>query len=339
MKLGNFPYPENALILAPLSGYTDLAYRHAARRCGCRFAFTEMVDVASLTYARKRSEGMLRRGEDEDFLGVQLVGADHEFIRRAVDVVNEYSFDLLDFNLGCPVPKVAKKGAGAELGRHCDRALACFEILASRSRFPLSAKIRIVSESEPELTLELARGLAELGARAITVHGRVKEAYYSGEVHFELIRMVREALPEVQVVANGGVTGLAKYEEIRSRTGCSAVMLARGAMGNPWIFRELRDGAGYLPPTLDEWFEVVHDHIWEMIKLYGEESAMRMARKILHDYFKGRGFRSEFKAKISFLNTAAQFEAFLCEARREHSESYWRRVENDPVCERRLRRE
>ena len=111
-----FPYPENALVLAPLSGYTDLAYRRAARSCGCRYAFTEMVDAASLAYARKRSESMLRRGEDESFLGVQLVGANLEHLKIALDVLNEYSFDILDFNLGCPVPKVAKKGAGAELG-------------------------------------------------------------------------------------------------------------------------------------------------------------------------------------------------------------------------------
>ena len=101
------PYPPDALILAPLSGYTDLPYRRAARECGCRFAFTEMVDAASLAYARKRSEGMLLRGEEEEFLGVQLVGADHEFLKKAVDVLNEYDFSLLDFNLGCPVPPVS----------------------------------------------------------------------------------------------------------------------------------------------------------------------------------------------------------------------------------------
>ena len=124
-------YPEDALILAPLSGYTDLPYRRAARSGGCRYAFTEMVDAAALTYARKRSEGMLLRGAEEEFLGVQLVGSDPEYLRRAVDVVNEYEFDLLDFNLGCPVPKVSKKGAGAELGRHLDAALLGLPVLAA----------------------------------------------------------------------------------------------------------------------------------------------------------------------------------------------------------------
>ncbi len=334
----DFLYPENALILAPLSGYTDLPYRRAARRCGCRFAFTEMVDAASLTYARKRSEGMLLRGNDEDFLGVQIVGADHEFLKCSADVTNEYEFNLLDFNLGCPVPKVAKKGAGAELGRYCDEALACFEILASRSRFPLTAKIRIVSETDADATLTLAKGLASLGARAVTIHGRIKEAFYSGAVHFDLIRQVREALPGVQIIANGGVTCRAKYDEIRRETGCRAVMLARGAMGNPWLFRELTDGDDYLPPTLDEWFDVVETHVREMIALYGEEAAMRIARKILHDYFKGRGFHSEFKSRISFLCTEAEFDEFMTAARGEHAESYWQRIEADPAVERRLRR-
>ena len=329
-------YPDDALILAPLSGYTDLAYRRAARRCGCRYAFTEMVDAASLACARKRSEGMLLRGEEETFLGVQLVGADHEFLKRAVDVVNEYRFDVLDFNLGCPVPKVAKKGAGAELGRHCDRALACFALLAERSRFPLSAKIRIVSEVEAAPTVELARGLAALGARAITIHGRVKEAFYSGPVHFEILRAVREALPRVQIVANGGVTCRAKYDEIRRETGCGAVMRARGAMGNPWLFRELAEGDSR-PPTFSEWRDAVRLHILEMIGLYGEESAMRIARKILHDYFRGRGFRGEYRSRISFLTTRGGFERFLEEAGREYSPC--RRAENaaGPQNERALR--
>ena len=312
-----FPYPDEALVLAPLSGYTDLAYRRAARSCGCRYAFTEMVDAASLAYARKRSESMLLRGEDESFLGVQLVGANLEHLKIALDVLNEYAFDILDFNLGCPVPKVAKKGAGAELGRHIDRALECFSLFRERSRHRLSAKIRIVDAEDPAPTLALAKGLAELGAEAITIHGRIKEAFYSGPVAFRQIRLVREALPDVQIIANGGVTGRESYEEIRRETGCGAVMLARGAMGNPWLFRELAEGGEYAPPTIAQWSEVVRNHIYGMIDLYGEESAMRIARKILHDYLRGRGFRGEFRSRISFLCTRTEFDAFLAAAPQE----------------------
>ncbi len=310
-KRNEFPYPDHALLLAPLSGYTDLPYRRAARKCGCIYAFTEMIDAAALAYARKRTEAMLLRGEDESFLGVQLVGANQEHLKVALDVLNEYDFDVLDFNLGCPVPKVAKKGAGAELGRRLEQALACYALFGERSRHRITAKIRIVDALDPAPTLTLAKGLAELGARAITIHGRIKEAFYAGPVNYDIIRQVREALPQVQIIANGGVTGPEKYDEIRRESGCGAVMLARGAMGNPWLFRELTERESYLPPSLDEWLSIMREHIREMVELYGEDSAMRIARKILHDYFRGRGFQSEIRSRISFLCTWADFDVFL----------------------------
>ena len=331
-----FPYKSQALLMAPLSGYTDLPYRRAARRCGCQYAFTEMVDAASLTYARKRSEGMLLRGSEEDFLGLQLVGANHDFLRCAADVANEYDFSLLDFNLGCPVPKVAKKGAGAELGRNIDEALRCFEILKQYSRFPLTAKIRILSADDPAPTLRLCQGLAELGAKAITIHGLIKEVFYSGPVNCGFIRMVREALPHVQIIANGGVTGLASYRKMVRETGCDAVMLARGAMGNPWLFKELQEGDAFVPPDLDELFDVMHQHVLGMVQLYGEEGAMRIARKVVYDYIRGRGFHSNVKAAVSALSTLADFNDFLKLARASHAESYFRQQEQTPM-DRRLR--
>jgi len=306
----SFLYPDDAIIAAPLSGFTDLPYRHIARRYGCRYAFTEMVDVASLTFARARGEKMLVRGADEDFLGIQIVGSNHEFIKTAVDVLNGYDFNVLDFNLGCPVPKVAKKGAGAELGRRLDQALACFALIRERSRHRISAKIRIIAEDDPAPTLALAKGLAQIGAEAITIHGRIKEAFYSGPVHFDIIRHVREALPATQIIANGGIMDKASYDLIRKETGCSAVMTARGAMGNPWLYQELTR-ADFLPPSREEVAQVMRDHIYELIDFYGENTAMKLSRKLLHDYFKGRGFPKSLKNEISFLETRASFDIFI----------------------------
>jgi len=303
-------YPADAIIAAPLSGFTDYPYRRVARRYGCRYAFTEMVDVASLTFARARGEKMLVRGADEDFLGIQIVGSNHEFIKVAVDVLNGYDFNVLDFNLGCPVPKVAKKGAGAELGRHLDQALGCFALIRERSRHRISAKIRIIAEDDPAPTLALAQGLAQIGAGAITVHGRIKEAFYSGPVYFDIIRAVREALPATQIIANGGIMDKAGYDLIRRETGCTAVMVARGAMGNPWLYRELADG-DFLPPPREEVAQVMQDHIYDLIDFYGETTAMKLSRKLLHDYFKGRGFPKTLKNEISFLETRASFDIFI----------------------------
>ena len=304
-------YPEGALVLAPLSGFTDLAYRRSARRHGCRFAFAEMVDVASLAHTPARGLALAKRGEDEEFLGVQLVGSDPEWLKRSCDELNEREFSLLDFNLGCPVAKVVKKGAGAALGRDIDRALACFRILSARSRFPVTAKLRILTHDDPAPTVKLATGLAELGARAITVHGRVLEDFYSGPVRADIISAVREAVAKfgVQVVANGGVRDRASCEALRRASGCSVVMIAQGAMGNPWIFDELANGAP--PPTLEEWKDEVRTHVSEMVALYGEASAMRQARKIVHDYLKGRGFPAAYRDKASHLSTWDEFRVWL----------------------------
>ena len=306
-------YPESAVILAPLSGYTDWAYRRAARRCGCRFAFTEMVDCSSLVYASGRGELMLRRGEDEDFLGVQLVGAIPEHLAIAAEKLNAHEFSLLDLNLGCPVPKVYGKGAGAALGRNPELALRCFEAIAEKSRFPLTVKLRIVHAGDPEPTVDLVKKLVERGACAVTIHGRTREAFYTGEVNFGIIRAVREAVPDVPVIANGGIVSVETAEEMRRETGCTRLMLAQGAMGNPWLFGKICDGKD--DPDLEEWKDIVHGHISDMVTLYGEEIALRNARKIVHDYLKGRGFPSGLRAEASVLATMKDLEKLLSMAR------------------------
>ena len=175
----------------------------------------------------------------------------------------------------------------------------------------MTAKLRILTHDAPGPTVKLATGLAALGARAITVHGRVLEDFYTGAVRADIIAAVREAVAPlgVQVVANGGVRDRESYETLRRGSGCSAVMVAQGAMGNPWIFGELADGAP--PPTLDEWKCEVRTHVSEMIGLYGEASAMRQARKIVHDYLKGRGFPAAYRDKASHLSTWDGFRAWL----------------------------
>ena len=304
-------YASDALILAPLSGFSDAPYRRSARSCGCRYAFTEMVDASSLVFAFDRSKELLFRGADESFLGVQLLGGRCDRLREAVERLNDFDFDVLDFNLGCPVPKVAKKCAGAELGLHPEEAARCFETVVRYSRFPVTAKLRILDEEDPEPTLRLCRLLVENGARALTVHGRVKQAFYSGPVHFGIIRAVREAFPEIEVIANGGVRSRSSYDEIRRRTGCSRVMVATGSMGNPWIFRELADPAAEGGPSAAEWRRVIEEQSAGMIALYGEANACRRARKIFHDYLKGRGFPGSLRAVASQTSSAADLAAWL----------------------------
>jgi nifR3 family TIM-barrel protein len=304
-------YEPDALVLAPLSGFTDAPYRRSARRCGCRYAFTEMVDAASLTFAFDRSKDLLLRYEDETFLGVQLLGGNADHIKEAVLKLNDFHFDVLDFNLGCPVPKVAKKCAGAELGLHYDEAIRCFDTVAKYSKFPVTAKIRILDMDDPEPTLKLCRGLVNCGARALTVHGRVKKAFYSGTVHHEIIKAVHDTFPEIEVIANGGVNSVESYQIMKERTGCTRVMLATGAMGNPWLFRQLRDPEHFTRPSFQEWRAVIEEQSRGMVELYGSECAFRHARKIFHDYLKGRGFNGSLRAVASATSCEADLKAWL----------------------------
>ncbi len=300
-------YPENALILAPLSGFTDLPYRRAARRCACRFAFTEMVDAASIAYSPARAENLLLRGADEEFLGVQLVGADLRLLEIASRFLAGRDFDLVDLNLGCPVPKVVKKGAGAALGMDIERAPRALETIVRNVKLPVTAKFRILSDSDPAPSVELARRLVDAGAQALTVHGRTRDRFYAGQVHYEIIRAVAESV-KVPVIANGGIHDPVSAQVAREQSGCSRLMLAQGAMGNPWLFSILSGGA---PPTLGEWKSMVHTHVAEMVELYGEATAMKLARKICHDYLRGRGFAAGFRAQASGLTTFRQLENLL----------------------------
>ena len=303
-------YPVEAVLAAPLSGYTDLPYRRSLRRQGCLFAFTEMVDAASIAYSNNNSAELLYRGEDEKFLAVQLVGSDLEHLRIAIDHINEHEFDVFDFNLGCPVPKVAKKHAGAALGKDIPNALKCFELLASRSRFPITAKIRILDETDPASTLELVQGLASLGARAITIHGRVMAKFYSGEVFTDIISACVAAVPDTQIIANGGIMSLVDAEELKRKSNCSAVMLARGMMGNPWLFNEVQQKEAYIPPTVDEWAAEMTLHIEEMAAYYGESRGLTLSRKLVLDYLRGRGFGGESKNRASGLSNLDEFYRF-----------------------------
>jgi len=301
-------YPEDAAILAPMSGFTDLPFRRAARHFGCRFAFTEMVDVSSLAYAPERTKSVLLRGDDEPFLGVQLVGSNLENARKSTLYLNQFNFDVLDLNMGCPVPKVLKNAAGAWFSRHIDEAVRFFETVKSATHFPLTAKIRVASFEDPAPTLALVRALENAGADAVTIHGRTQEKIYAGPVSYSVIAACRATL-KIPVIANGGGMDVASCRQLKQKTGCSRIMVARGAQGNPWIFASLAEGHDRMP-NRTELNDVMTEHVAGLCALYGEEAGMKIARKIIHDYLKGRGFSGSARDRASHLCTFAEYETF-----------------------------
>lgn len=330
------PYRSGGAILAPLSGYTDLPYRRSARRFGCRWAFTEMIDAGSLVFGNEKTLRFINRGPDEAWLGAQLIGSDLDTLREASRVLNDHDFDVLDFNLGCPAPKVIRKGEGAALGRDLNKAANAFRTLAETSRFPVTAKIRVLSETDPEPTVALAQALAREGARAVVVHARLQSAFYSGPVHHAMIAAVREAL-DIPVVANGGVVDWRTRDQARDATGCETVMVARGAMGNPWLFAELSNPATFKPPTPLELSAEMERHVLEVIGYYGEALGTRISRKLILDYLRGRGFPGALKNKVAKLLSIGDVREFIDEVGGGPSPRYWTWLRGNPTAPRRLR--
>ena len=307
--------PYTRVYLAPLAGYTDLPFRRACRRQGCHYAFTALVDAGALAYGNPHNEAILRRGEEEPWLGTQLLGSDPELIGRAARLLNERRFERVDLNLGCPVKKVVQRGAGAALGLRREEAARCAEVLVRESVHPVTAKIRVLAARDPAPTVALALALQECGIRALTIHGRIVDRIYAGPVACGVISAVREAL-HIPVIANGGVFGRVDAEGLVRHSGCEEIMVARGAIGNPWVFRELLEPDA-TPPTHEEICDTVGEHVEGMIEEYGERNAMRNARKIILAYLVGRGYARELRGRMGEVSTRQEFLEVLRDVRRE----------------------
>ena len=302
-----------ANLLAPLAGYSDEPFRRVCRKTGCFYAFTPLVDAQAVVHAKDRNRTLLHRGEGEPWLGVQLLGSVPAVLAEAARRLRDSDFQVLDFNLGCPVPKVYKRGAGAALLENPDLATACVAALASASDIPVTAKIRVLDSGDPSATVRFCERLTSAGVSALTIHGRVREQYYSGPVDTDCIRAVREALP-VPVIANGGVFTGHDARLLRQTTGCSRIMVARGAIGNPWVFREV-DNPEAAPPSHAEVCSCLEEQLRGMIDLYGETIAMRTGRKVIAAYLKGRGTPRSMRWNAMQLTRTVEFDRFLRQLR------------------------
>ena len=317
-------YPKNAVIMAPLAGYTDIPYRHSLRRHGCYFAFTEMIDTGSLIYAKGRTRNFLDRSNDEEWLGIQIVGNKINEVEKAVEIINEYEYSVIDLNIGCPTPKVAKKGKGAGLAKEPDHAAKLIDLMVKKSRFPVTAKIRIQDTTDSIATIALVKKLEDAGASAVTIHGRLEKAIYSGPCYANIIKAVRESVG-IQIIANGGVNSYEAYYKLRNDSSCTEIMIARGAMGNPWIFEEIDKGQRkYI--NSDKLCNEMETHIFELASYYEEIMAMKLSRKIILDYLQGRGYPRELKCKVVKIKSINDFKEFMKLIRKGPSERYLKSI-------------
>ena len=314
-------YPENSLIMAPLAGYTDVPYRKSLRRHGCKYAFTEMVDSGSLVFGQGRTRNFLDRYEGEEWLGTQLVCGKLDEVAEAVEIINQGEYSVLDLNVGCPTPKVVRKGKGAGLARDPELAAKILSVMAKKSRFPVTAKIRIQDIENPEPTIYLAKKLEDAGAQVITIHGRLVKAIYSGPCYADIIKAVKESI-KVPVIANGGVMSVEDYYFIKEQTKCSRVMVARGAMGNPWLFEEIGTGCKRYIST-EELVEEIYTHIYQLVDYYQDDiTSMKLSRKIILDYLQGRGYPRALKCDVAKIITVEDFKDFMKEVEKGPSQRY-----------------
>jgi len=324
-------YPNNSYIMAPLTDYTDYPFRNSIRRHGAKYMFTQMIDAGALVWSKRtgkrlaeKNEKIITRRTDEDWVGVQLLGNQPEIIAEAVEILNDYDFDVLDLNMGCPMKKVTKRGCGAAMVDDPDLALWCLETMIAKSRIPVTGKIRIIDYENPEPNLNWAKRLENTGIKALTVHGRVRSAIYSGDPSFAVLKAIDEAL-DIQVIANGGIMSADDALTMKEKTGMSCGMIARGAIGNPWIFEELkpefmakvdalRQAGKVVPafaPSHQQLIDEMKLNFAEMVEFHGEETATRVARKVILSYLKGRGYASVWRDQVGRLSSALAYSDFF----------------------------
>lgn len=316
MKIGRLLLKNN-VFLAPMAGVTDLPFRTIVREFGCGLAFTEMVSAAGLVLGTGKTRRYLDSSPVDRPLGVQLFGVDPETLAAAARIAAVRGADLLDMNMGCPVKKVVKTGAGAALMRDPKRAAAILKALKGASDLPLTVKIRAGWRQREINALEIGRIAEECGADAVILHPRTAEQGFGGRSDWGLIAVLKARLG-IPVIGSGDIRSPEDAARMFNETGCDAVMVGRGALGNPWIFGNILShlsGGDVCPPSLAEREETIRRHLALAIDYYGEKIGTRDFRKHLLWYTKGlRGgaqFRKEAgKVKDRFSTLAALQEYF-----------------------------
>mgnify|MGYP000943734371 CR=1 FL=1 len=296
---------EGTAVLAPLASVTSAPFRQICLEHGCSFAVTEMVASEALVRDARKSLRRTERAASERVLVVQLFGADPRVMAQAAALVVERSgASILDVNMGCPVRKILGGGAGVALMRDPERAEAIVRemIRAVDGRVPVTVKMRAGWDDESITAPELARRLEGAGVAAVCVHARTKEQVHSGRSRSEVIRLVREAV-RIPVIGNGGIRSAGDAREMMEASGCDAVMVGRGALGNPWIFSSIRDGLdGH--PSVEERFAVIRRHFELYVAHSGEATAAREMRKHLCWYLRGLPGSAMVRARLQGLSTS-----------------------------------
>lgn len=313
LSIGNITLDGN-IILAPMAGVTDLPFRLLCKEQGADLICTEMVSAKGIFYNNKNTEDLLRINERERPVSLQLFGADPDIISEMAKKIEDRNFDILDINMGCPVPKVVNNGEGSALLKNIPLAAKIIEKTVNAIHKPVTVKFRKGFQNGECQAIEMAKAAEAAGAAAVAVHGRTREEYYSGKADWDVIAAVKDAV-RIPVIGNGDIFSAKDAEAMLQYTECDGLMIGRGARGNPWIFREIKTyfetGEILAKPSFEEVRETILRHAKMQIEWKGEQRGILEMRTHVASYTSGYPNSSALRREMNEVETIGELEALL----------------------------
>lgn len=307
LKIGDVTLPNN-LILAPMAGVTDLPFRLLCKEQGAGLLCMEMISAKAILYKNKNTQSLLAIDEREKPVSLQLFGSDPDIMAQIAKEIEDRPYDILDINMGCPVPKIVNNGEGSALMKNPKLVGEIIEKVVKATKKPVTVKFRKGFDDDHINAVEIAKIAESSGAAAVAVHGRTREQYYSGKADWDIIRQVKEAV-SIPVIGNGDLLTAEDVIAMKEQTNCDGFMIARGAQGNPWIFKQIlhyfETGEHLAKPSLEEVADMILRHGKMMIDFKGEYTGVREMRK--HAAWYTAGYHNSSKLRVKF-NAVESYE-------------------------------
>ena len=303
MNIGNVSL-DNRVFLSPMAGVTDLPFRLICKQKGCGMLYTEMINAKALCYNDENTKKMTKIEDEEHPIAIQIFGSEPEYMGRAAEILNSHSNEILDINMGCPAPKVIKNGDGSALMKNPKLAEQVMRAVVEHYTKPVTLKIRKGWDDNSVNAVEIAKIAEQAGISALAIHGRTREQYYSGKADWDIIKEIKDSI-SIPVIGNGDVFEIEDAINMLEKTNCDAIMIGRGAQGNPWIFNRInhymQTGEILAKPTAEEKISTAIEHMKLAVAEHGEYVAVREMRKHIGWYIKGLKNSARYRDEINKL--------------------------------------
>lgn len=305
---------KNPVVAAPMAGISDRPARLIAREYGCGLAYTEMISAKALTYQNKKTYLLMNMEDEQQPISMQIFGSEPDIMAEGARIMQEYGAQIIDINMGCPVPKVVNNGEGSSLMRNPDLAAEIVKAMVKAVTVPVTVKFRKGWDDTSVNAVEYAKLMEEAGVSAMAVHGRTRMQYYSGKADWDIIRQVKAAVT-VPVIGNGDIFTPEDGKAMLEQTDCDGIMLGRGALGRPWLYQQVCDylqtGNYAEEPSWEQRREIILHHAQLICAEKGEYIAMRELRKHIAWYYKGLPHAARMRDLINTVSTMEQLETLL----------------------------